>query len=123
MVPLSLFASIILFGWAGVHSYSGILLFDIFYGFVMSAAQGMLPPSMGSLTTDLSKMGTRMGMIFSICGFALLIGQPLAGVLITADGGKYLYAQMYAGGALLIGAVFLGAARVKQAGWDWTVKV
>jgi len=116
MVPLSLFASIILFGWAGVHSYSGILLFDIFYGFVMSAAQGMLPPSMGSLTTDLSKMGTRMGMIFSICGFALLIGQPLAGVLITADGGKYLYAQM-------IGAVFLGAARVKQAGWDWTVKV
>jgi len=123
MVPLSAFAAIILFGWAGVHNYSGILVFDIFYGLMMAAAQGMLPPSMGSLTTDLSKMGTRMGMIFSITGFALLIGQPLAGALITAGGGRYLYAQMYAGSALMLGAIFLGAARVKQAGWGWAVWV
>ena len=89
----------------------------------MAAAQGMMPPSLGSLTSDLSKMGVRIGMVFSILGFAILIGNPLAGALISVDGGKYLYAQMYAGSALVLGVVFLAAARVVVTGWKLFVRV
>lgn len=123
MIPLSLIAGLILLAWAGVTNHSGILVFDVFYGVFMAAAQGMLPPSLGSLTSDLSKMGVRIGMVFSILGFAILIGNPLAGALISVDGGKYLYAQMYAGSALVLGVVFLAAARVVVTGWKLFVRV
>ncbi|KAE8452210.1 hypothetical protein EG329_001677 [Mollisiaceae sp. DMI_Dod_QoI] len=123
MIPLTLIAGLTLFCWAAVKDYQGVLVFDTIYGFIMASAQGMFPPSLGSLTTDLSKMGVRMGMVFSICGFALLIGEPLAGVLIAADGGGYLYAQMWSGAAMTLGGVFLGAARISKMGWKLCVIV
>jgi MFS family permease len=123
MIPLSLVSGLILFCWAGVSNHTEVVVFDVFYGFIMAAAQGMFPPSLGSLTENLSKMGVRMGMVFSICGFAVLIGNPLAGALITLNGGKYLYAQMFAGGAMTLGVAFLTAARVLKSGWSIRARV
>ncbi|KAN0122157.1 MFS monocarboxylate transporter [Hyaloscypha variabilis] len=123
MIPLSLISGLILFCWAGVSNHTEIIVFDVFYGFIMASAQGMLPPALGSLTDDLSKMGVRMGMVFSICGFAVLIGNPLAGALITRDGGRYLYAQMFAGAAMTLGVLFLTAARVLKSGWSIQARV
>lgn len=117
MIPLTLLSGLILYCWASVDSYTGILVFDVFYGLIMSAGQGMLPPSLGSLTKDRSKMGVRIGMVFTIGGLALLIGQPLAGALIEARDGQYLYAQMYAGSCMIAGVLFMVAARVRVAGW------
>jgi MFS family permease len=123
LIPLSFISGLILLCWAIVKSHAGLLVFDVFYGFVMAAAQGMFPPSLGSLTTDLSKMGVRMGMVFSLMGFALLIGNPLAGALISADNGKYLGAQIYAGGTLMVGVVSLAAARLARTGWKLCVRI
>jgi len=123
MIPLSFIAALTLFLWTTVHTHTSIIIFDVFYGIFMAAAQGMLPPALGSLTSDLSKMGVRMGMVFSILGFALLVGNPVAGVLITAYGGRYLFAQIYAGAALMIGVVFLVGARGILTEWKWCVKV
>lgn len=89
----------------------------------MASGQGMLPPSLGSLTKDLSKMGVRFGMVFSICAFALLIGQPLAGALIEANGGGYLYAQMYAGACMMMGVIFMVTARTRIVGWNLKVNI
>ena len=123
LIPLSFVAGLILLCWAAVKDHTGLLVFDVIYGFVMAAAQGMLPPSLGSMTTDLSKMGVRMGMVFSLLGFALLIGNPIAGALITADHGSYLSAQMYAGSALLAGVVALAVARIARTGWKICVRI
>lgn len=123
IIPLSFASGLILLCWAAVNNHSGLLVFDVFYGFMMASAQGMFPPSLGSLTTDLSKMGVRMGMVFSLMGFALLIGNPLAGALISLEGGKYLYAQMYAGSALVAGVVLLVAARIARTGWKICVRI
>lgn len=83
----------------------------------MAAGQGMLPPSLGSLTTDLSKMGVRFGMVFSICAVAILVGQPLAGWLIELDGGGYLGAQIWAGGCMMLGVGGMVVARTRRVGW------
>jgi hypothetical protein len=123
IVPLSLVSGLTLLCCAGVKNDAGLLVFDVFYGFVLAAAQGMFPPSLGSLTDDLSKMGVRMGMVFSLIGFALLIGNPLAGALISFDGGRYLYAQMYAGSALTFGTGLVAAARVSMTGWQVCVRI
>jgi len=93
LIPLSFFSALILLCWAAINSHGELIIFDVFYGVVMAGSQGMLPPSLGSLTTDLSKMGVRMGMVFSLLGFATLIGNPLAGDLITLDGGSFFYAK------------------------------
>ena len=123
MIPLTLLSGLILFCWAAVTTHTEIIVFDVFYGFIMAAAQGMFPPSLGSLTDDLSKMGVRMGMVFSLCGFAVLIGNPLAGALITWHGGGYLGAQMFAGCAMTLSVMFLGAARVLKSGWSLKERV
>jgi predicted MFS family arabinose efflux permease len=123
MIPLSLLSGLILFAWSGVHNQTEVIIFDVFYAFIMASGQGMFPPSLGSLTDDLSKMGVRMGMAFAACGIALLIGQPLAGVLIQAHGGGYLYAQIYSGATMTLGVVFLVAARTYRVGWRWNVIV
>jgi hypothetical protein len=62
-------------------------------------------------------------MMFSTCRFAALIGNPLAGALITLDGGRYLYAQMFAGAAMTLGVLFLAAARVLKSGWSLRARV
>lgn len=122
-IPLSFVSGFIILCWAGVKNQAGLVVFDVFYGFILAAAQGMLPPALASLTEDLSKMGVRMGMVYSLIGFAVLIGNPLAGVLVSADGGRYLYAQMYAGSALILGAALLVAARVSKTGWKVWVRI
>lgn len=62
-------------------------------------------------------------MIFSIVGFAVLTGPPIAGALISADGGSYLGAQLFAGTSLLLGCAFLTACRWVKSGGVLLVKV
>ena len=64
--------------------------------------------------TDLKKAGVRVGMVFSVVAVAALIGSPIAGVLIQADNGQYLYAQMFMGCAIIAGSLTLTAARVAK---------
>lgn len=76
------------------------------------------------MTHDLSKMGVRLGMVFSVLGFALLIGNPFAGWLISVPGnGSYIYAQIFAAASMMVGAVLLGIARFHVTGKKLFVKV
>lgn len=122
LIPLTIFTSACALAWAGVTTSRGLVIFDIFFGIVMSAGQGMFPPSLGSLTTDMSKMGVRNGMCFSIIAFACLIGPPIGGALIQLRDGSYLYAQIFVGLSLLVGAGFVTASRVHKAGWKLSAR-
>src|SRR5258706_368652 len=106
LIPFTFLSCILLWTWIGVTDQRGVIIFDVIYGIVLASAQGMFPPSLGSLTTDMTKMGVRMGMVFTIVSFGLLIGTPIAGALIQVDEGRYLYAQIYAGMSLVVGMVF-----------------
>lgn len=66
---------------------------------------------MAGLTKDLSKAGTRIGMIFTIVSVAALTGPPLAGKLIEVYGGRYLGVQIWAGACMMLGGLSLIAAR------------
>ena len=92
--------------------------------------QGLFPAALASLTADLRRAGARMGMGFLIVSLACLTGPPLAGVLVGVGGGGdgsnemgYLYAQVWAGSAMLLGSLLVCAARVTKAGWTVKVKV
>jgi hypothetical protein len=65
------------------------------------------------LTEDSNKIGVRMGMAFTIASFASLAGPPAAGAILDAEHG-FKGAQAFAGTSILLGALFLIAAKKKR---------
>lgn len=105
-------AGICQLSWIAVYNPNGLYAWTVFFGMAAGGIQSLFPAGLSSLTTDLRKAGTRMGMVFTISSFATLTGPPIAGALITRCGGAYYGAQAFAGGVILCGACFMIAARV-----------
>ncbi|KAI9890314.1 MAG: hypothetical protein M1814_004224 [Vezdaea aestivalis] len=114
LLPFVLACGVLMFGWIGVDSYAALLGFTALYGACAHAVQTLFPATLSSLTTDLSKMGVRVGMVFTIISIATLTGPPIAGILIQTHGGSYLGAQLFGGTTLLCGLVLLVAGRIVQ---------
>lgn len=116
LIPFSGGTALVAFCWAAVKSMNGLWAFAACYGLVAAGIQSLFPATLSSLTTDLKKAGVRMGMVMSVVAVAALIGSPIAGALVTEDGGEYLYAQMFMGGAIVAGTMTLVAARIAKVG-------
>ncbi|KAJ5198380.1 uncharacterized protein N7498_007497 [Penicillium cinerascens] len=116
LIPFSCATAIVSYCWSAVHDMSSLWTFAVFYGLFAAGIQSLFPATLSTLTTDLKKIGVRMGMVLSIVAVAALIGSPIAGALISTDGGDYLYAQMFMGSAIIAGSVVLIGARVTKVG-------
>jgi MFS family permease len=110
-VPVCGSSALLMFCWTAVSTESGLFGWAAICGTVLGGIQSMFPAALASLTTDPSKQGTRIGMVFTIVSFSVLTGTPIAGVLITALDGRYLGAQLFSGCSLAMGALLLIAAR------------
>ncbi|KAI1335526.1 major facilitator superfamily domain-containing protein [Xylariaceae sp. FL0016] len=119
------------FGWIRVHERTGMYVYSIAMGFINGAAQGVFPGAASSLVNDVTKIGTWIGMVFAICGFAALSGPPTMGAIIDANDGSFLQAQLWAGFVVIMGGFLVlvaswlvgtkttGTARRKaQTGWQ-----
>jgi len=98
-------------------------VFAVFYGLACGAAMGLFAGTVPSLTKDMSKIGTRVGMVLTMISFGPLTGPSVAGVLIARSGGSYQAAQLWAGTCLIGGAVALVGARVIITGLHLKVKI
>ncbi|KAI0547590.1 MFS general substrate transporter [Xylaria curta] len=117
-IPTATSVAIVLYAWPAVaHAKGPLYAFAAAYGLVASAIQSLFAVSLAALTTDLSQLGTRMGMVFSVVAFASLTGSPIAGAIVQACGGSYLGAQLWAASSMLLGAAALVVARVNRVGW------
>ncbi|OLN87648.1 Riboflavin transporter MCH5-like protein 6 [Colletotrichum chlorophyti] len=126
LIPMSLAAGALMYCWTAVNSTTGLYAWTPFYGLAASAIQSLFPSALSQLTSDPRKQGTRMGMTFTIVSFAVLTGPPIAGAIISAEGGGYVGAQVYAGTCLLAGMCFWVAARmarVRKAGKGFWIKM
>lgn len=88
------------------------------YGFSAAGLQGLYNATVYSFSPDRSKVGIRMALVFAVIGLACLTGAPVGGALIDANGGDYLYAQLFSGFSILVGGMFLLAARLVKSGWS-----
>jgi MFS family permease len=59
LVPASLFTGILAFGWIGITSLPGILVFAILYGFCSGCYVSLPPVAIVTLSPDMRKLGTR----------------------------------------------------------------
>jgi MFS family permease len=112
----SLTTGLVTFCWVAVHTRTGLWAFAAFFGLFAAGIQSLFPACLASLTPDLQKRGSRMGMGFAVAGVASLTGTPIAGALIQSDKGRFLFAQMWAGAILVAAALLLVASRYSRTG-------
>jgi MFS family permease len=122
LIPAVLISSLLAFCWIGVTTRGGLYGWAVVYGISGACIQGLFPATLSTFTTDLRKSGVRMGQVFTVVSFAVLIGPPIAGVLVQKAGGEYRYAQTFAGLAMAVGGVFHVCARVAKSR-KWRVKM
>lgn len=122
ITPVCFIAGLCLYGWTAVNSLGSLLTFCVVYGFFSAGIQSLLPAACASLTTDLTKMGTRTGMCLSFVSFACLTGPPLAGALTQRDEGRFLSAQIFGGSSFMCGSLLLVAAIISS-GLDFKTRM
>lgn len=114
LIPCTFFVAVLLYTWIGVSNLSGLFAFTGIYGFWANAVQTLFPSTLSGLTTDLTKMGVRVGMVFTIISLACLTGPPIAGALIQSQNGSFLGAQLFGGTTAVLGTSILVFARVVE---------
>lgn len=117
IIPQVLATGIVLYTWIAVTSVTGLWIFSVFYGIAVNGLQALFPVVLTSLTKDQTKQGVRTGMAFSIAGFAVLTGPPIAGALLETANGNFLGLQLFAGTSMMASAVVLVCARFAAAGF------
>jgi MFS family permease len=116
LIPWVALCGILMFCWAAVHTVAELYVFAVLYGLASAAAMGLFASTIPSLTKDLDKISTRVGIALSIISFRPLTGPSVAGALIARTGGSYLAGQLWAGAALIVSVMALVVARLNISG-------
>ncbi|OTB00546.1 hypothetical protein M426DRAFT_324213 [Hypoxylon sp. CI-4A] len=114
-------AGITVFSWINTNTGAGNIAFACFFGFFSGGIVALPAVVLTSFTTDLSRLGTRLGMSSMLNGVASLIGTPIAGAILGATG-NYVGIQLFAGFLLMVTAAFIAALRFVITGKKWIVK-
>lgn len=105
--------------WVPVKSTAGILVFIIIFGF-SSGGFISLGPTLIAQISDISKIGTRVGTSYAIMAFGALTGSPIAGAIVSSQGGKYIGLQLFCGCTMLASAAVFVVARYSLVGFKLT---
>ncbi|KAI0837032.1 MFS general substrate transporter [Hypoxylon sp. FL0890] len=107
LAATTLGASILAFGWFGVRNLAGTIVFALLFGFFNGGVTSLPPSAIVSLTPDMSRLGTRMGMLFAFIGLAVLVGTPIAGAILkdVNDDGAWKGLIAFSAVTLLVGGV------------------
>ena len=117
MVITTFFSCIIVLAlWLPSRGSIPIILFAALYGFSSGTFVSLLPALVAQIS-DIRQIGVRNGTNFLIISVAGLLGNPIAGTLVTRDGGRYTYLQIFCGLTMFGGASLFVVARALQVGF------
>ncbi|KAK9315121.1 major facilitator superfamily domain-containing protein [Lipomyces starkeyi] len=110
--------------WIPAQSLVAIAAYAALYGFFAGTVVTLMP-SCCSQISDINQIGTRVGTIFGVIGFACLSGIPICGAIIQ-DGSRQLQwtcMKLFCGIMILCGGLILVLARLKLAQMKVFVKL
>ncbi|KAI0800007.1 major facilitator superfamily domain-containing protein [Fomes fomentarius] len=73
----------LIFAIFGASNTPSVIVVAVLFGFSSGAYVSLIPPLLGMLSNDLSELGLRMGLAFSIVGVSNLLGTPIFGALLN----------------------------------------
>jgi predicted MFS family arabinose efflux permease len=120
LVICSLICSALAFSWIAIHDLAGLLIFAVLYGIFQGTLVSLPSATVPSLSPDLKRIGAHMGMSLSFAGLGLLLGSPIAGVLLNLETENFLHAQVFCGVIVLISGFSYAAARIAKVGVSLT---
>lgn len=126
LVPVAFSCALFCFSWIAIKDQVGLYVWISLYGMVAGALQALFPAGLTSLTTDMSKIGQRIGLGFTFIGAAVIFGPPAAGAMVTALDGSYVGTQAYAASLLTLGSCLIVASKymhMRRAKTGWLAKI
>ncbi|KAK7743506.1 hypothetical protein SLS53_004040 [Cytospora paraplurivora] len=106
-------SALLLYGWLGIHSLGGLMVFALLYGGFSGGIVSVTPSAILSLSPNIGNVGTRMGMTFTLTGIAILVGTPIAGAILGGfSETEWLGVIGYSAAGLTVGVLLYLAARV-----------
>ncbi|KAF2267496.1 MFS transporter, MCP family, solute carrier family 16, member 10 [Lojkania enalia] len=106
---------IMLWAWLGVNSIPSFYVFTVIFGLASASFQSLFPTTIATLSDDLMKTGTRLGMAFTTIAFSALVSGPIAGALLKLGGG-YTVPICWASASALVGTCLVVSARCIKSG-------
>ncbi|KAH4041480.1 hypothetical protein HBI56_000090 [Parastagonospora nodorum] len=122
---LCVFASgVLALSWISIEKESTFIAFSILWGFFSAALVTVPSAAFANITPDLSRLGTRLGMSWSVSSIASLIGAPIAGALLKKKDGRtdFIGVQVWSAVCLMLGTMWLVVlyvvtVRTQKKGW------
>ena len=108
--------------WLPSKSNAPYILFAAFFGF-SSGAFVSLAPALVAQISDVRQIGLRTGSMFAAISVAALVGNPIAGQLVSEEDGDYLHLQIFCGVMMLGGSCVFVLARMSLAGVSLRKKI
>ncbi|KAF9108795.1 hypothetical protein BGX27_008226 [Mortierella sp. AM989] len=99
--------------WMNTHGLAMAVVFVVIYG-INAGGFVSLFPVVASKVIGVEALTASVGLLFSGNFFGNLLGTPLASAIISASGGSYTWAIVFAGTAPLIGSALLLIIRFKD---------
>lgn len=100
--------------WITIYSASGLLAFSVLYGFFSGTYVSIVSPAVASLLSNPDLKGTHLGMSLGFAALGLLVGNPVAGVLLGRVG--WVGVQAWCGTTNAAAVIFMLAARLHVSG-------
>ncbi|KAL2202782.1 MFS general substrate transporter [Sarocladium strictum] len=101
-------AGILAFVAIAIHNLGGLVVFAILYGFVSGAVVSLPGTVLATLAPSLDRVGTWMGMALCFAALGLLIGNPIAGVIIHVPEDQFRGGFIFSGSFVLAAAAIFG---------------
>jgi MFS family permease len=116
LIICTVIAGMLGFVWNAVHSLGGLIIWALLYGAFSGAFVSLQPSTVVSITDDMGVVGGRLGMNTFCVSLGILIGNPIAGIIV--GDGLWIGLQAFCGGTLLLSAVLLLVTRWSRVGWE-----
>ncbi|KAI1395160.1 major facilitator superfamily domain-containing protein [Hypoxylon fuscum] len=121
-IVFTLFSGVISLAlWLPAASTAPIIVFAVLYGFASGLVVAIIPALVASIS-DIQKLGLRVGVLYAFSAFGVLVGSPIAGAIVTSQGGGYSGLKIFCGVTLITGGIFIIFSRVKLVGLGLLVK-
>lgn len=99
-----------------------IICFTAFYGFASGCFFSIIPAQIASISKDVRKLGVRTGSLYAVSATGVLIGSPIAGVIVSAGGNGFVGLSLFSGITLAAGVLFVIFSRIKLTGLKLAAK-
>ncbi|KAJ2929819.1 hypothetical protein H1R20_g7262, partial [Candolleomyces eurysporus] len=99
--------------WLGAKNLQVLLAFAAVYGFWSGAFVSLIAPCVVRVSSfERGDVGTRIGLLYSVISVPSLIGNPIAGALLSHDPhGSYTGTIIFAGATVMLGSIFIFMAK------------